>query len=241
MLDDFESIVVEMKEKASIQRGRAIVASVPSIASNALPNIIAAFKNEHAGIAVQVCDERTEVIEERVRRGEADFAISPPTERNSELEFEHIVHDAYFAVFPRNHELAQSRPISLKRFATYPLVLMRPEQNMRHVLDEAAKRTGVSLRPVHEVYHHDTLTGMVAAGLGIGALPRLTISIIRDPRLTMARITEPRIARSIGILKRRGEPLQPAAQTLMNATRSYLLAAIKVPDIGRDIGRLRKR
>ena len=41
-------------EKASIQRGRAIVASVPSIAANALPNILTAFMKEHPGIVVQV-------------------------------------------------------------------------------------------------------------------------------------------------------------------------------------------
>jgi DNA-binding transcriptional LysR family regulator len=39
-LDDFESIIVEMKEQATIQRGRAIVASVPSITANILPNIL---------------------------------------------------------------------------------------------------------------------------------------------------------------------------------------------------------
>ena len=38
-LDDFEAIIDEMKEQATIQRGRAIVASVPSIAANVLPGL----------------------------------------------------------------------------------------------------------------------------------------------------------------------------------------------------------
>lgn len=240
-LEDFESVIVEMKEQATIQRGRAIVASVPSIAANVLPNILSQFMSDHPGIAVQICDDRTEVIESRVRRGEVDFAISPPGDRNSELEFEHIVDDPYFAVFPKTHPLAQGQTVTLKRFGNYPLVLMRPGLNMRHVLDQAAADSGMTLRPAHEVYHHDTLTGMVAAGLGIGAMPRLTMSMVRHPQLAMARIVEPRIARSIGILKRRGEPLLPAAQKLVDATRSYLLTATEGPQSKSPSPRRRKR
>jgi DNA-binding transcriptional LysR family regulator len=228
-LEDFDSVIAAMKEQATIQRGRTIVACVPSIAANVLPSLLVGFAKENPGIAVRISDDRAEVIEHRVRRGEVDFAISSAGDRSSELEFDHIVDDAYFAVFPSDHPLAQRQTVTLKRFNQYPLVLMRPGLNMRQVLDEAAARAGVALRPAYEVYHHDTLTGIVAAGLGIGAMPRMTVSMVRHPRLAMARIVEPAIARSIGILKRRGEPLLPAAQKLVDATRSFLLAAAEKP------------
>jgi DNA-binding transcriptional LysR family regulator len=154
-----------------------------------------------------------------------DFAVSPAGDRNSELEFEHIVDDPYFAVFPKAHPLARAKTVTLKRFSSYPLVLLRAGLNMRQVLDHAAAGAGLTLRPAHEVYHHDTLTGIVAAGLGIGAMPSLTISLVRHPQLAMARIVDPKIVRSIGILKRRGEPLLPAAQKLADAIRSHLIAA----------------
>jgi DNA-binding transcriptional LysR family regulator len=230
-LDDFEAIIDEMKEQATIQRGRAIVASVPSIAANVLPGIFVKFMKEHPGIAVQISDDRAEVIENRVRRGEVDFAIGPSGDRHSELEFEHIVDDPYFAIFPRSHPLAQSRTVTLKRFSAYPLVLMRTGLNMRQVLDDAASGAGLTLRPAHEVYHHDTLTGIVAAGLGIGAMPSLTISMVRHPQLAMARIVDPKIARAMGILKRRGEPLLPTAQMLADATRLHLVAAAEKSQI----------
>jgi LysR family transcriptional regulator, carnitine catabolism transcriptional activator len=228
-IDDFEGIIVEMKEQAMVQRGRAIVACVPSIAANVFPNFLARFMKDHPGVSVQICDDRAEVIEQRLTRGEVDFAVSPSGSRNTELEFEHIIDDPYFAVFPKTHPFAQGRTVTLRRFASQALVLMRPELNMRHALDKAAAAAGITLRPAHEVYHHDTLTGIVAAGLAIGAMPSLTISIIRRPQLAMARIVDPPIARAIGILKRHGEPLPPAAQRLADATRTYLLAAAEAP------------
>ena len=197
--------------------------AAPSAASTAA--MLGDAPNPPAPRERQISDDRAEVIENRVRRGEVDFAIGPSGDRHSELEFEHIVDDPYFAVFPRTHPLAQSRTVTLKRFSGYPLVLMRTGLNMRQVLDDAAAAAGLTLRPAHEVYHHDTLTGIVAAGLGIGAMPSLTVSMVRHPQLAMARITDPKIVRAIGILKRRGEPLMPAAQMLADATRLHLVAA----------------
>jgi hypothetical protein len=71
----------------------------------------------------------------------------------------------------------------------------------------------------------------VAAGLGIGAMPSLTISMVRHPQLAMARIVDPKIARAMGILKRRGEPLLPTAQMLADATRLHLVAAAEKSQI----------
>jgi DNA-binding transcriptional LysR family regulator len=240
-LDDFEGIIGEMKEQAMVQRGRAIVACVPSIAASVFPNILARFMKEHPGVSVQICDDRAEVIEQRLTRGEVDFAVSPSGSRNTELEFEHIIDDPYFAVFPKTHPFAQGRTVSLRRFAGQPLVLMRPELNMRHVLDKAAAAAGVTLRPAHEVYHHDTLTGIVAAGLAIGAMPSLTISMARRPHLAMARIVDPGVARAIGLLKRRGEPLTPAAQHLADATRKYLQLAAAGPQTASPLPRRIRR
>lgn len=206
-LGDLESIILEIQEHAAVQRGRVIVATVPSIAANVLPRILSKFMADNPGITVQVCDDRAEVIERRVERSEVDFAIGPALDRRSDLEFEHIVDDPFLAVFPRSHPLARRRTITLRHFLGFPLITMRSGLNMRRVLDEAAAKAGLTLRTAHEVYHHDTLRGMVEAGLGVGAMPALTMAIVRQPGLAMAAIVEPPLVRRIGFIKRRGEPV----------------------------------
>jgi len=233
-LADFESAIGEMKKHATVQRGRVSVAFVPSIAASILPGILSGFARKHPDITVRISDERTEVIESRLRRNEVDFAVCPEWHRHSDFEFERIADDPYYAIFPKTHALAKERKVTLRKFSTYPLVLMRPGLNMRDVMDAAAGSAGVVLRPIHEVYNHDTLIGIVAAGLGIGAMPRLTLSMIKHPQLATARISDPEIRRSIGILKRRGEPLLPAAQKLVEAVRIGILAAGENTPAGRS-------
>jgi len=54
-------------------------------------------------------------------------------------------------------------------------------------------------------------------------MPRTTISMVHNPRLAMAKLVEPEISRIIGILKRRGEPLPPAARKPVDVIRADML------------------
>jgi DNA-binding transcriptional LysR family regulator len=64
---------------------------------------------------------------------------------------------------------------------------------------------------------HYTLGGMVEAGLGITALPSMSLSILGHPRLMSARIVEPQVTRVIGVLRRRNDTLSPAATAFLAA------------------------
>lgn len=236
-LSDLESVILEVKEQAAIQRGRVVVATVPSIAANVLPRILPAFMKAHPGIAVHIYDDRAESIEGRVVRSEVDFAIGPAIENSTDLEFENVVDDRFLAIFPNTHPDAQARTITLRQLLAYPLITMRPGLNMRQVLDAAVAKEGLAIRPAHEVYHHDTLMGMVESGLGVGTLPALTVSVVRNPKLAFATIANPAVTRQIGFTKRRGEPLSPAATEFSYAARIHLLNGIHSPLRPRKSGR----
>jgi DNA-binding transcriptional LysR family regulator len=71
--------------------------------------------------------------------------------------------------------------------------------------------------PNYVFCHHYTLGGMVEAGLGITALPSMSLSILGHPRLMSARIVEPQVTRVIGVLRRRNDTLSPAATAFLAA------------------------
>jgi len=73
---------------------------------------------------------------------------------------------------------------------------------------------------------------MVEAGLGITALPSMSLSLLGHPRLRSARIIEPEIHRQIGILRRRDSALSPAAVEFVKTTRAVFAAS--APDLVQD-------
>lgn len=53
---------------------------------------------------------------------------------------------------------------------------------------------------------------LVEAGLGVGPVPRFAVPAGSGSALAAIALVEPRVVRTIGVIRRRGKPLLPAAQ-----------------------------
>ena len=75
---------------------------------------------------------------------------------------------------------------------------------------------GVPNRPVciYEAQHVVTLLGLVEAGLGVAAVPRLAKPGSDHPTLVSVPLKDPQVTRRLGLIRRRGRSLSPAAQHL---------------------------
>jgi DNA-binding transcriptional LysR family regulator len=240
-LVELDALVDDLKDQAAIQRGRVEIACVPSISSQVLPHILSQFKSDHPKVTVHIHDDRAEIIERLVGDSDVDFAISPPPIRNAELLFEHVLDDPYVAVMPKGHPLAAQSSVTTEALLAYPLIMMRSGLGIRQVFDEALSAQAMKPKPLYEVYHHDTLVGLISANLGIGAMPAMTLANVRHPSLTFARITDPVISRQIGFLKRRGETLNPAARKFAESARRYMRSQTFFPVGGMDRTGARQR
>ena len=68
-----------------------------------------------------------------------------------------------------------------------------------------------------------TLLGLVEAGLGVAAVPSLAMPGKDHPTLVSVPLVDPVVTRQMGLIKRRGRSLSPAAQQLYDllvATRT---------------------
>ena len=69
-------------------------------------------------------------------------------------------------------------------------------------------------RASYEVRHLPSSLGLVEAGLGVVALPRLSLPAATHPVITSRRLLDPEIIRTVGVLRRRGGGLHGAGQGL---------------------------
>lgn len=230
-LSELESVSLDLREEAVLRRGRVTVACIPTIASSILLTVLAVFSQRYAGIKVRVLDEMSTACADRVLSLEADFGIGPRPPENLELGFDTLVRDHFIAVFPNSHELAARTTVRIKDLAKYPLLVMAPHTNVnvRKVLDDAFAAIGQTLDPAYEPCHHYTLGAMVEAGLGVTALPSMSLSLLGHPRLKSARIVDPEIHREIGILRRRDTTFSPAAVEFLKTTRAAFAASTPDP------------
>jgi DNA-binding transcriptional LysR family regulator len=75
-----------------------------------------------------------------------------------------------------------------------------------------------------EIQHLSTLLGFLAAGLGVAAVPALALTSVLPGDLVFRNLTGPEVTRRIGLIRRPGAVLSPAAQSLRTMVVSEFAA-----------------
>jgi LysR family transcriptional regulator, carnitine catabolism transcriptional activator len=214
-LDEIESGVIEMRDEATLHRGRVAVACIPTIACHVLPRVVASFSKTYPGIEIRITDEYAQMLVRRVADREADLGIGPFLDRTEDLDFRSFTRDRFVAVFPQQHPLADKPTVRLKELTRYPLLTLASGTNVRARLEQAFAAQNLSFRPAFEVFNHYTLGGMVEAGLGVTILPSMALSMLSNPLLKTALITKPQITRDLAIIQRRDQAAAPAVKAFL--------------------------
>lgn len=210
VLAEFDAALSDLQARAARQRGRVSVALLPSLAADWLPAVLGSFCAQHPGIEMQVADVLSEPCVDRVRSGQADFALAAIRADTPELRAELFCSDGFFLVCPIGHPLAGGRAPRPRDLAAWPFIHLSRTSSVRQYID-AALHPQV-LPAVLEVDQLATVSGMVRAGLGVSIVPALALYPFRVPELALRPLSWPGLKRRIYLVRRRDRGLSVAAQ-----------------------------
>ena len=212
LLGDFDGALTDMHARAARQRGRVSIALLPSLAADWIPEVLAGFRAQYPGIELQVADVLSEPCIERVRSGQADFALAATRADTPELRAEPFCSDDFHLVCRQDHPLATQRRLRPQDLAAWPFIHLSRTSSVRQYLDAATQPQ--MMNTVLEVDQLATVMGMVRAGLGISVVPWLTLFHFQVPGLVTRRLSWPGLVRKLYLVRRRDRGLSVAAQTL---------------------------
>lgn len=212
VLDDVDAALTDMHERAARRRGRVSIALLPSLAADWLPVVLADFRTAHPGIETQVADVLSESCIERVRSGQADFALAATRAETPELRAEPFCSDDFHLVCLAGHPLARVRNLRPKDLVAWPFIHLSRTSSVRQYIDAATHPQ--TLPSVLEVDQLATVSGMVRAGLGVSVVPALTLYQFRSPELVVRPVRWGGLTRQIYLVRRRDRMLSIAAQAL---------------------------
>ena len=221
-LDDLESAMLGISDIAGTRSGRVTVACVPSAAIYFLPSVVRSFSERYPLIRIRVVDEAASLVLTSVISGESDFGISFMGNQVPGVEFDPIHTDPFVLAMPREHPLAARKTLAWPDLKNERLIAVARSSGNRQLLDDALAQAGVNPSYRFEVSHIATLLGMVEAGLGLAAVPRLTLSPAH-PTLVGVALRKPAVSRVLGLTTRRGAALRAPAKMF----HDYLRAALK--------------
>lgn len=198
-----------------------------------LPNLIPEFLKEHPQISIDIVEDISVNLEERLLKGDLDFCALPLYPKNELLEYETIFHEEILLAVPRDHPINSAYPddaLERGKFPSIDLALVKNEYFI--MLKKVQKFSSISMRLceeegfipkiICETMNWETAHAMIAAGLGVGFVPKLLTGSVKDPERCPCyyQLASP-VYRDYALVRRPGAVLSDAAQTLQNSLRTF--------------------
>jgi DNA-binding transcriptional LysR family regulator len=218
MLADLGITVQSVREVAQERRGLVVLSSVMSVAGANLPRLIASYRADRAGVEIHVRESVHGSVLEDVRSGVADFGIGYVDELPDYAVGTPLGRETFCVVMPPRHKLAGRRKVKLPDLAGETIVALPTDSRTRRTIDAAAAMAGVPLRQMVMVTQIATLLSLVAAGVGIGIVPRGSVRGSHGRGLRTVPL-EPKLVRRIGLIALREREPTPAASGFLALLR----------------------
>lgn len=220
-LHEFTGSLAAIEDVIAKRSGLVSFACLLTVAYGFVPRILAAFRDAHPAVRVRLLDETGLRVADRVKLREAEFGIDMRLRDDPELDFEPLAEEPYVMACAKDHPLAGRGPLRWSALDRREYVAFGLESGIGRQLATPQ----AALNWDYEVQHLGTMIGLLQTGFGVGVVPYSVMHNRTDAGLVSRPLIEPRVTRTIGVIKRAGSTLSPAAAALRDMATGEIRAA----------------
>jgi DNA-binding transcriptional LysR family regulator len=213
---DLDDVLQRAIDPQIMQSGVVRVAASQLLASTLMPELMAAYQQQHPSSRVKLVDTPVEDVMARVFSGEVELGIGPEREPNSDITSSRLFDGPFMAAFPPDHPLARHKRLRWSQLAPYAVITLQGQFTELLAQDLRKAAPALAFTPTTEVAYMATALSMVKAGLGVALCIPYAASLIDSYGLLMRPLGQPEIRRNFEVFTRRGRSLSPAAQSFLD-------------------------
>jgi LysR family transcriptional regulator, hydrogen peroxide-inducible genes activator len=195
LLEDARSGVID-----SPDRGRLVVAAIPTIAPYYLPSVLHEFARECPLARVEVVEDVTTVTVRKVMEGVVDVAVLALPVQGDSLEVEALFTEELLAVFPAGHPLTAKSRVSLRDLADEVFVLLHEAHCLTGTTLGFCQRRAFSPTVTSQVHQLATIQELVRLGGGVSLVPEMAARLDTSPGRVYRPLSGDRPTRTIAIV-----------------------------------------
>src|SRR6056297_1646339 len=211
LLRDHDRAVERIEALAIGRQGRLQLASVPSVAAELLPGLLAAFLDARPGVTIELVDTDSRSVHAMVADGTVELGIAGPVARGAGLSFAPLFRDPFRLVCQTGHKLAASaHPLGWTDLEGARII-----GNDAAEAIEAPEYRALVAASALRARNVISLLALVRAGAGVTLLPRLaTVSL--TPDLVALPLADGAAEREVGVVLREGRSPGPVCGAFLD-------------------------
>jgi len=199
------------------EKGEVVVGIIPTIAAYLLPKLLNNFSARYPLITIKVVEDITPTLLQRLHDGTIDLAVAALPIPGNDLASVELFEEKFYAVLPEGHHLAVRASISLASLNREPFLLLKEGHCFRDSVIAACQKAKVSPSVVFESGQFATILAMVAAGMGVSAVPAMAVQ--PQSGCKFIPISGKHSTRKVGIVSSRHHYQSRAQRLLMKQMR----------------------
>lgn len=219
----FDLGIDKVFEAAGHARTALHIAALPSLAAVVLPPAIRRVELNTPGFRVEITSNHSKSVVEMVEGGTCDFGVSTLEAGGLDIWSSPILKDTFVALVPSDWDVALRQNISWKELTQETFILPPWSSSLHSVVLQAIGDTGYAPSETIVGGEIALTAGLVAAGLGVAIVPKLTLPLIQFADLSVLDISGPEIFRTIHCIARSEVSLDAAPLDLIEAIKAVAL------------------
>lgn len=215
LVDDHDSGLRHIEGYLAGTWGAVSVAALPSLAAIVVPPVLADHRRRYPDVEVRVRDGLAEPVADLLARGEIDLAVTAAAGRRQETAAP-IARDRFVLLAADDHPLATRSSVPWSELDGTSMVMFGERSSIRRPVEDALRAAGARPGAVQETQNVAAVAGLVAAGLGVTAVPGFVLPLVAFAGLRRVDLV-PTVTREIEVRHDPRRPLSAAATSFRDA------------------------
>ena len=204
--------------------GELHVGLIPTVAPYLLPVIMPTLKKQCPNLKLWLHEHQTTVLLDKLRNAELDILILALPVETQEFTETDLFNEPFWLALPCDEELAKKSKMNLLDLNKQSMLLLEEGHCLRGQALDVCFSVGATEHTGFQATSLETLRHMVAEGMGMTLMPRLSVPnrTSKDDTICYIPFNEPQPTRRIGVLYRKGSYRETAFKSIADIIKTHM-------------------
>lgn len=204
-----------LNDITNLSRGQIHIGLPPIIGSLFFPKVLAKFHQKFPNVTINITEYGGARVVKSVEEGEFELGVAVLPIEEQKFDVYPIVEEEMKLLVHHNHRFASSEFVELAKLKDEEFIFYNEEFALHQIMRDEFINQGFEPKILFKSSQWDLMSEMVAANLGVTALPESICNRVMNPDIKIIKL-QPAIPWKLAVITKKDRYLSYAGHTLIN-------------------------